>query len=455
MKMSISETRETGHITEDIKRFKVGGINIPGEKFLANSQDIKRLPFPEKVVIPVQQHLGKPGDIIVKKGDYVQRGQCLVKAKEGISAGVHASISGEITDINEVPGAADSKIKAVTISKLNKGQDEIDFKKEMGKKDDEILPESVINIIKSAGIIGMGGAGFPTHIKLNPPPDKKIDTVIVNGAECEPYISIDDKTMRDKTELLFKGLKLIMGTVEVNRGIIACEVNKPEAIKKLKQEVKNWPNISLEILDSRYPHGAEKKLIEAVLNREVPEKGLPLDVGVIVNNVQTVIAITRAAYQGLPLIDRAITVSGRGVRNSANLIVPVGTSVKFILDYCGGINAGDYIPVLGGPMTGYKIINLEIPITKTNFGMVILTEEEYQDLESRVCIGCAKCVDTCPVYISPKRITDFINKARIEDAVKSGLNSCFECGACAYVCPSKRPLLKWLKKGKYMMKQKG
>ncbi|MFW5988381.1 MAG: hypothetical protein ACOCQA_02965, partial [bacterium] len=242
---------------ENIKEFKVGGVHIPGEKDINNKLAIKKMPFPDRVIIPTRQHIGKPGNIIVEKGDYVKRGQCLVEEVEGFSARLHASISGEIIDIVEMQDASDNKVNSIIIEKKNDGNDQIDFEEEIISHE-KITAEAVKTIVKNAGVIGMGGAGFPAHIKLNPPEDKEIDTVIINGAECEPYISIDDRTMQERPEDIFRGLDLIKRTVGAKKGIIACEDNKPAAIEKLRQEEINWPDLSCEILDSRYPHGAEK-----------------------------------------------------------------------------------------------------------------------------------------------------------------------------------------------------
>ena len=346
-----------------------------------------------------------------------------------------------------------SKIKCVIIEKGEQYHDKHEHSnaksyKKLNNTEQKITPEFIIKRVKSAGIAGMGGAGFPSHIKLMSSSDKKIDTVLINGAECEPYITADDRVMQEKTEELYRGLELIRIAVNAEKGLIACENNKPQALKQLRKHSGKFENLDCVALESRYPHGAEKHLIKAVLDREVPRRGLPMDVGVVVNNVQTSVAIAEAVDLAKPLIERVITVSGRGLVSPANLRVPVGTTVSDILDYCGGIDTENYLPVMGGPMTGFKIEDKQIPITKTNYGLVILSEKEYKESESRVCIRCGKCVDACPVYITPNRITDFINNNMYDEAEELGLSDCIECGACAFVCPSKRPLLRWLQEGK-------
>ncbi|MFW6278872.1 MAG: electron transport complex subunit RsxC [Bacillota bacterium] len=439
-----------------LKKFPIGGVHLPEEKLLTNDRPIEEMPPPEKVVIPLKQHIGVPGDLIVEEGQYVKRGQQLTKNSEDhFSAQIHASISGTITAIEKRDTMfGDSKVECVVIERENEGTDDINYKKEIIAGDTDESPGAVRKIVERAGIAGMGGAGFPTHIKLNPPAEKEIDTVLINGAECEPYLTVDDRLMQEEAENIFRGLELIRKTVGAKEGFVACEVNKPEALKQLNKEAPNWDKIDAVPLDTRYPHGAEKHLIKAVLDREVPLRGLPMDVKVVVNNVQTAIAIARAVKSGYPLIKRVVTVSGRGVSSPANVMVPLGTRIKDLIDYCGGTISQDFIPVMGGPMTGYRIDDLDIPVIKTTTGVVVLNEKEYEESETRVCIRCGKCVNVCPMYLTPNRLCDYINNEMYSEAAEIGLEDCIECGACAFVCPSKRPLLRWLRKGKAKTAQK-
>ena len=438
-------------MSKNIKKFSIGGIDLPDNKELNTNLKIEELPLPDIVYLPVKQHIGKPGEILVEKGDYVKRGQLIIEAKPGVSASLHASLSGEIIDIKDIPDSRGGKSKAIIIQRDKKAKfNRVSFNLKSKKNK---TAEEIKEIIKNSGIIGMGGAGFPTHIKLSPPKEKPIDTVIINGSESEPYVAVDDRTLQEKTAKVYRGLELIKKAVGAENGFIACEDNKKNAIKSLKPEAENWPELDFEIVDSLYPHGSEKKLIEACLNREIPEGGLPMEVGVVVNNAQTAVAVAEAVDEDQPVVDRVVSVSGRGIKNPKNLIVPLGTPIKNLLDYCDGVISEKSVLLIGGTMTGFKAESTDIPITKTGFGIIILSQAEYKEYESRVCIRCAKCVDACPVYISPNRITDFINKDYLEEAKALSLESCIECGSCAYVCPASRPLLRWLREGKARLRQ--
>lgn len=438
-------------MSKEIKKFSMGGIDLPGNKELNTNLQIEELPLPETVYLPVQQHIGKPGEILVKTGDYVARGQLIVKAEAGVSANLHASISGNIIDIKDIPDSRGGKSKAIIIKRDKSAEfKRVDFSL---KQKNEKTAAEIKDIIKESGIIGMGGAGFPTHIKLSPPKEKPIDTVIVNGSESEPFIAVDDRTLQEKTAKVFRGLELIKKAVGAQNAFIACEDNKKNAIKCLKLESENWPDLDYEITDSFYPHGSEKKLIEACLDREIPEGALPMEVGVVVNNVQTAVAIAEAVDEGQAVVDRVVSVSGRGIKNPKNLVVPLGTPIKELLNYCGGMVSEESVLLIGGTMTGFRAESTDIPITKTGFGIIILSQSEYKNYENRVCIRCAKCVDACPVYISPNRITDYINNNYLEEAEALSLSSCIECGSCAYVCPAGRPLLRWLREGKTKLRE--
>lgn len=432
---------------EDVKKFPIGGVHLPEKKELTNDQEIKIMPAPKEVAIPLLQHIGAPAEPIVGIGDLVKKGECIAKLQGKISANVHSSVNGIVKGIVERKKPGQGKYKCILIQKKEK--EKIKLKKE--NLDRTVLPEvqTIRKKVEAAGVIGMGGAGFPTHVKLTPPADLKIDTVIINGAECEPFLTVDHRLLLEEYEDLFRGLELIKKAVGAEKGIVAIELNKKNAIEKLQEKAKAWPGIEVQALDTRYPHGAEKHLIKAVLNREVPKGELPMAVNVVVNNVQTAVKIARAVDFDEPVIDRVVTVSGDALKNPANVKVPIGTSIKDLVEFCGGPkDREDYQVIIGGPMTGINVNDENIPIVKLSSGIVLITAEEYADSEIRPCIRCGRCGEVCPMYLTPNRICAFINNDLIERSREVGLMDCIECGACAYICPSKRPLVRWIKRGK-------
>ncbi|MFW6268434.1 MAG: electron transport complex subunit RsxC [Bacillota bacterium] len=427
------------------KKFPIGGVNLPERKNLTRNKSIEKMSEPDEVAIPIAQHIGAPAKPIVKKGDKVKKGDLIAKFDEGLSARIHASIGGIVQGTVKRPMPERGEMECILIKKDDKKQNLNNF--EIAKNED-ITPEIIRERVEKAGVVGLGGACFPTHVKLNPPEEKEIDTVIINGAECEPFLTVDHRLLLEEYTALFRGLQLIKNAVGAQKGIIAIEVNKQDAIDKLQEKITDWPDLEVTPLDTRYPHGAEKHLIKAVLDREVPLGELPMEVGVVVNNVQTAIKIARAVDEGSPLISRVITVSGDALKKPTNLEVPIGTSIKDVIEYCGGASTDKFQVVVGGPMTGINADNTSTPITKGTSGVVLIPADEYSDSEKRACIRCGKCVDVCPMYLSPNRICDFVNNDLIDQAVNIGLMDCIECGACAYVCPSKRPLVRWIKRGK-------
>ncbi|MGM0409410.1 MAG: electron transport complex subunit RsxC [Bacillota bacterium] len=425
-------------------KFPIGGIELPTKKSLTNGKKIETMTDPDTVAIPLSQHIGAPAEAIVKKGDQVKKGDCIGEYGKGLSAKIHSSINGEVKGIESRTKPGGGQYQCIVIEK------NVSEEKSNSKKLDKnnIDPETIRQRVKDAGVVGLGGAGFPTHVKLNPPEEKNIDTVIINGAECEPFLTVDHRLMLEEYEYIFRGLELIKTAVNAPKGIVAIEANKPDAIKKLQEKAKDIEGIEVRALDTRYPHGAEKHLIKAILDREIPQGELPMEVGVVVNNVQTSIKIAQAVDEGESLNDRVLTVSGSALTNPKNLRVPIGTAIKDVIEYCGGPKNNDYQVVLGGPMTGLNIDDKSIPVVKGTSGIVLLSAEEYAQSETRACINCGKCGEVCPVYLSPNRITAFVNNELVDRAVDIGLNDCIECGACAYVCPAKRPLLRWIKRGK-------
>lgn len=435
-------------MAEKIKKFPIGGTHLPEEKDLTSRKEVLRMPFPDEVLIPLKQHLGVPVTPLVQPGDRVVRGQAIGTEAPGLHARVHASVTGTVEEITDAPLPDGSRIPAVRI-RTDHNADEEEIRLEPLKLeglDHQEMKEAVIRRVEEAGIVGLGGATFPTHIKLRT--EDPIDTVIINGAECEPYITVDDRLMQESPELVLRGLDIVRQVLGAQRGYVGCEVNKPMALKHLDGASRDFPALAAQPLDTRYPHGAEKHLIKAILNREVPMRALPGAVGVVVNNVQTAWAIARAVDHGEVLLDRVVTVSGHGVKEPRNLLIPLGTMIGDAIAACGGPSVEDPAVIMGGPMTGMNVTDMTIPVTKGTSGIVLLTEAEYRGSVHMACIRCGKCVEVCPMYLPPNRMTAYINNEMIEEAVSAGLEACILCGACQFVCPSKRPLVQWIKQGK-------
>jgi Na+-translocating ferredoxin:NAD+ oxidoreductase subunit C len=437
-----------------IKKFPIGGTHLPENKDLSTHCPITvALPSAE-VIIPLRQHLGVTCRLIVEPGESIKIGQIIGMNDQGLSARIHSSASGKVQKIEPRKMSDGGEVDCVIITPEASDRDNWEstihnlLSTIPSPVDDIPPPETVADRVEAAGIVGMGGAAFPTHLKLKLKPDMKIDTVLINGAECEPFITTDDRLMQEQASAVFRGLEIIRRTVGASQGYVACEINKPDAIKALQAEASRWEHLQAVRLDTRYPHGAEKHLIKAVLNREVPIRQLPMAVGVVVNNVQTAVAIAAAVDRQHPLIARVLTVSGTAVRNPGNFLAPIGTPIRDMIEAAGGTTCEDPVVIVGGPMTGIATTDLNQPITKSTSGIVLLPQAEYADRSSEVCIRCARCVSVCPMYLQPNRITAFVNNGMLSEATEFGLNDCILCGACSFVCPSRRPLLQWLRTGK-------
>ncbi|TVQ38439.1 MAG: electron transport complex subunit RsxC [Spirochaetaceae bacterium] len=435
-----------------IRKFPIGGTHLPENKDLTTGSPIRALDPPARVVIPLKQHLGVPCKPIVSPGERVSVGQLIGANKEGLSARIHSSIRGTVTAIERHSMVDHSECDCVIIERDQNtdNQTPAPDSRTPIKGPDAPVPDAdtVRERVEEAGIVGMGGAAFPTHVKLQVRKDTPIDSVIINGAECEPFITTDDRLMQERAAELFRGLEIIRITVGARTGYVACEINKPEAIKRIVEESARWPHLEAVRLDTRYPHGAEKHLVKAVLDREVPIRQLPMSVGVLVNNVQTAIAVTDAVDHGIAVTSRVLTVSGSVVSHPGNFQVPLGMSLGDLVAAAGGPAEDDYRLVVGGPMTGILTDDFSIPVTKSTSGVVLIRPGEYADRSAEVCIRCGRCVSVCPMYLQPNRITTFVRNDMTEEAEEFGVNDCILCGACSFVCPSRRPLLQWLREGK-------
>jgi len=423
-----------------------GGIHPPDFKQYSKEVSIEMMSPPAKVVISLSQHIGAPAKPIVKMGDKVLIGQKIAVASGFVSISMHASISGKVTKIGKFNHPAGMMSDAIEITGDGKDKwvelvDEKDYT--------QLSIDEIKKRIADAGVCGMGGAGFPTHVKLSPPAEKPIDTVILNGVECEPYLTADYRVMLENSAEILAGLKIFMKTVSAKNGVIGIEANKPEAIKMFKQLVKNEANISVISLKLKYPQGAEKQLICAATKRKVPNKGgLPMDVKVVVQNVATAIAVYEAVRYKKPLIERVITVSGKIVKNPKNLKARIGTFYSELLEKCGGTTAEIGKVISGGPMMGFAVSSLEIPMAKTSSGVLLFDEKEAHNDAESVCLRCGRCVDVCPLDLVPSLIVHNVRYEDWESAEKYGTMDCMKCGSCAYVCPSHIKLIQWIDIGK-------
>lgn len=422
-----------------------GGVHPPHFKKMTENVPIERAEEPKTVTIPMHQHIGAPCEPIVKIGDKVKIGQKIGESNAFVSAPIHSSIAGIVKKISKVDTPT-GKVVSVIIE--SDGSNEIHESVQPKGTIESLTKEKLKEIIKEAGITGLGGAGFPTHVKLSPPSDKKIDTVILNGAECEPYLTADHRLMLENPDKVVDGLKAIMKVLEVNNGYIGIENNKPDAIEVMRKAVTNEPNIEVVSLVTKYPQGDEKRLINAATGRVVPSGGLPMDVGVVVNNVGTAAAIADAIQTGMPLIERITTVTGSAIKNPKNLLVKIGTSFKEIIEQCGGFKEKPGKIIMGGPMMGMAQFTDEVPIIKGTSGILVLNEKEAKLPEPQACIRCAKCVDICPVNLQPLFISKLSLNKNFDVAEKYRALDCIECGSCSFVCPSKRPLLQSIRVAK-------
>lgn len=421
-----------------------GGVHPLPNKNLTSDGAIKRVFVPKKVVLPLSQHTGSPAEAIVKPGDAVNVLSGVAKATGFVSSPIHAPISGKIAKIAYSPSVSSNRALSIFIE--SQGDENQDYKVKNQPDASSLSAEDLISIIRDAGIVGLGGAAFPTHVKLSPPKNKPIDTVILNGAECEPYLTCDQRLMMENPKEILKGLGVILKILNVKNAYIAIEDNKRPAIYALEKVLPG--NVKLVVLHTKYPQGAEKQIIKSVLNRVVPSGGLPMDVGCVVQNVQTAYAIYEAVYLGKPLIERAITLTGSCLKEPVNMRVRVGTLLKDVVDYIGGFKKEPKKIVMGGPMMGLAQYTMDVPIVKGTSGVIFLSAEEVAQVKESVCIRCGKCIEICPMKLSPTSLMYRVKKEFFGEAKDLGISNCFECGACAYKCPAKIPLLDYMKYGK-------
>lgn len=414
------------------------GVHPPELKALTAGVPIRRMPFPDEVVIPLRQHAGKPARLLVRPGDHVERGDTLGEPDGFISAAVHASAAGTVIAVEPWPHPDGSYAPAVRI-----GVDRYSAQAPRPRivpRWEGLTPNEIVRAVQHAGVVGLGGAAFPTHVKLTPPKDGAIDVLVINGAECEPYLTSDHRTMVEYPERVQFGIRVMMKCLGVARAMIGIERNKPDAIEAIRRTLPPDFDVTVHPLTVKYPQGAEKMLIHALLGREVPSGKLPLHVGVVVQNVGSVAAIAEIFETGLPVVERIVTVTGRGVQRPSNLIVPVGTKLRDLIAFSGGLSDDAREIVFGGPMMGVPQANLDTPVVKGTTGVVVLAEGEGKRQASYPCIRCGHCLDACPVFLNPQLLGALARAGRYDEMERNHLADCMLCGSCSYVCPSNIPL---------------
>ena len=423
---------------------RLHGIKIPHKKNTADCAPV-RIEIPAAVTIPMSMHIGKPAKVIVKRGDTVKVGQLIGEADGFVSSAVHSSVSGTVQKVDEMTSSMGAKIPCVVIASDGKQE----LYEEIRKPEVNDFPEFV-TAVKASGVVGLGGAGFPSFVKLSVKDLSKVQTVVINAAECEPYITSDTRTMIDKGEYVFEGIGYLKKYMNVHHFIIGIENNKPEAIAKMKALAAEDDEVDVCVLPSQYPQGGEKVLVYNTVKRIIPKGGLPLDVGVIVINVTTLAFIAEYLETGIPLVEKCVTVDGSAVKEPKNIIVPIGTPIKDLIEAAGGLKADPAKVLYGGPMMGTAIPDLDQPILKNTNAIVAMDAKEAAPFKTTACIGCGACMNHCPLRLDPKAISRAYKLDDCEGLAELCVDLCMECGCCSYVCPANRPLVQTnkLAKGK-------
>jgi len=430
-----------------LKTFPLGGIHPPEFK-LTSGSPIKQLPLPQTVAIMVSQHIGAPASLLVNKGDSVKTGQLIASINGFVSSNIHSSVSGNISKIDTIIDTTGYRQTAVFIDVAgDEWVDTIDRSSEL-VRDINLKPEEITEKCRESGIVGLGGATFPSHVKLTVPTGKKCNLLIINGVECEPYLTSDHRLMLEKGEEILVGISILMKALGVEQAMIGIENNKSDAIAHLTRLSSDYKGITVYPLAVKYPQGAEKQLIKALINREVPSGRLPLDVGAVVHNVGTAYAVYEAVQKNKPLFERVVTITGKSVTNPGNYLVRTGTAVRHLIEAAGGMPDDTGKIVNGGPMMGKALNNTEVPVVKGTSGIILFPSNESIRPELKPCIRCAKCISACALNLEPYLLANLSARGLFERAEIEKITDCMECGSCSYTCPANRPLLDYIRLGK-------
>ncbi len=430
-----------------LKTFKIGGIH-PKERKISAGKAIQPLAIPDQVIIPLAQHIGAPCQPVVKRGDAVKVGTLIGKTVGFVSANIHSPVSGTVMKLDKALDASGYRRDAVYIKvEGDEWEDGIDCTDTL-VKESTLSSKEIIDKIAAAGIVGMGGATFPTHVKLTPPPGTKAEILIVNGVECEPYLTSDHQLMMEKTDEILVGTTLVMKALNVEKAIIGIENNKKDALAQFRKKVKAYPHIHVEALKVQYPQGGEKQLIDALLGRQVPSGALPVSVGAVVQNVATIFAVYEAVQKNKPLVERVVTVTGKEVKHPCNIRARVGVPIHLLIDAAGGLPETTGKIISGGPMMGKALASTDIPVTKGTSGILLIPSLEAKRKAMKECIRCSKCLTACPMGLNPTLLMNLTEYEVWDRAEKNAITDCIECGSCSYTCPSDRPLLDYIRLGK-------
>lgn len=430
-----------------LKTFRIGGVHPPENK-LSAGQAIINAELPKQAVVMLSQHIGAPAQAVVAKGDKVKVGTLLAQAGGFVSANIHSPVSGTVAKIDTAVDAAGYQRPAIFIDVEGDEWEESIDRSETLVKECKLDAKAIIDRIKECGIVGLGGATFPTHVKLLPPPGMKATILIINGVECEPYLTSDHQLMMEKGEEILVGVEILRKAINVERAVIGIENNKPDAIKHMQELATNYPAIEICPLKVKYPQGGEKQLIDAIIRRQVPSGGLPIATGAVVQNVGTAFAVYEAVQKNKPLVERIVTVTGKSLAKPSNLRVRIGTPISQLIDMCGGLPLDTEKVISGGPMMGKAVVSTDMATTKGCSGVLLIRDLESRREEMQPCIRCAKCVSACPMGLAPNVLAKAATYQNWECAEEEHVMDCIECGSCSFTCPAHRPLLDFIRQGK-------